>query len=111
MTASHIFELRTYHAAPGKFDALVSRFRDHVDAIFKKHNMNAIGYWISQDNTENILIYILEHQSKADAEKNWAAFLADDEWKKARADSETNGPLAAKIDSVFMNPADFSKLK
>jgi hypothetical protein len=110
MAGSHIFELRTYHAAPGKLDALTARFRDHVDAILKKHNMNAIGYWTPQDNTENVLIYILEHESKADAEKNWAALLADEEWKKVRAESETDGPLALKIDSVFMNPTDFSKL-
>jgi hypothetical protein len=111
MPGSHIFELRTYHAAPGKLDALTARFRDHVDAMFGKYNMNAIGYWIPQDNPDNLLIYILEHKSKADADKNWAAFVAGEEWKRVRAETETNGPLALKIDSVFMNPADFSKLK
>ncbi len=111
MAASHVFEFRTYHAVAGKFDALTARFRDHVDALFKKHDMNAIGYWTPQDNPENVLIYILEHKSKADADRNWAAFLADEEWKKVRAESEVDGPLALKIDSVFMNPTGFSKLK
>src|SRR6266536_1233461 len=36
---NHVFELRVYHAAPGKLDALKTRFGDHTDTIFKKHNM------------------------------------------------------------------------
>ena len=40
-----------------------------------------------------------------------AAFQADDEWKKVKAASETNGVLAPKVDRVFMNPTDFSRLK
>jgi hypothetical protein len=107
----HVFELRTYHASPGKLDALVARFRDHTEAIFKRHDLKAIGYWIPQDNTDNVFIYIVEHKSKADATKNWAAFQADDEWKKVRTESELNGPLQTKVDSVYMNPTDFSKLK
>jgi hypothetical protein len=108
---NHVYELRTYHAAPGKLDNLVARFRDHTETIFKRHDLKAIGYWVPQDNTDNVLIYIVDHKSKADADKNWAAFQADDEWKKVRAESEANGPLAPKVDRVYMNPTDFSKLK
>jgi hypothetical protein len=107
----HVYELRTYHASPGKLDALVARFRDHTEAIFKRHDLKAIGYWVPEDNKDNLLIYIVDHKSKADATKNWAAFQADDEWKKVRAESETGGPLQTKVDSVYMNPTDFSKLK
>jgi len=35
----------------------------------------------------------------------------DAEWNKVKADSETNGPLAAHIDSYFMDPTSFSALK
>jgi hypothetical protein len=108
---NHVYELRTYHAGPGKLDALVARFRDQTEAIFKRHDLKAIGYWVPQDNTDNLLIYIVDHKSKADADKNWAAFQADDEWKKVKAASETNGVLAPKVDRVFMNPTDFSRLK
>ena len=108
---NHVYELRTYHAAPGKLDALAARFRDHTEAIFKRHDLKVIGYWIPQDNTDNVFIYIVDHKSKADAAKNWAAFQADEEWKKVRAESETNGVLQTKVDSVYMNPTDFSRLK
>ena len=41
----HVYELRLYHVNEGKMDALKARFRDHVDAIFRRHNMKSIGYW------------------------------------------------------------------
>ncbi|HWF11941.1 MAG TPA: NIPSNAP family protein [Bryobacteraceae bacterium] len=107
----HVYELRMYHANPGKLDALVARFRDHTETIFKRHNIHAIGYWIPEDNKDNLLIYIVDHKSKEDATKNWAAFQADDEWKKVRTESETNGALQNKVDSVYMDPTDFSRLK
>ena len=108
----HVYELRTYTAPPGKLDALEARFRDHTEAIFKRHGLVAIGYWVPQDNKNNQFIYIVDHKSKEDATKNWAAFQADDEWKKVRAESEANGPLTTKApDSVYMDPTDFSRLK
>ena len=35
--ASRCFELRIYHVAEGKLDALNSRFRDHTTALFTRH--------------------------------------------------------------------------
>src|SRR5438552_1716185 len=90
---AHVYELRTYTAPPGKLDALEARFRDHTEPIFKRHGIKAIGYWAPEDNKNNQLIYIVDHKSKEDAMKNWAAFQADDEWKKVRAESEAGGPL------------------
>lgn len=108
----HVYELRTYTAPAGKLDALIARFRDHTDTIFKRHDMRVIGYWVPEDNNDNHFIYIIEHKSKADADKNWAAFQADEEWKKVRAESEKDGPLTTKApDRVYMDPTDFSKLK
>jgi hypothetical protein len=110
--AHHVYELRMYHVHEGKMDALRDRFRDHTDALFKKHNIKSIGYWSPQDppSSQNLFIYILEHPSREDAKKNWAAFQADPEWQKVKADSETNGKLADHIDSYFMDPTTFSAL-
>ena len=110
---SHVYELRMYQVNEGKMDALKARFGDHTDAIFRRHNMKSIGYWVPEDApySQNLFIYILEHPSREDAKKNWAAFQADPEWKKVKADSETNGPLAKHIDSYFMDPTTFSALQ
>jgi hypothetical protein len=112
-TANRVFELRTYTAAPGKLDALNKRFRDHTVKLFTKHGMTHVGYWTPADAplSENTLIYVLAHQSRETAKKSWDAFRSDPEWIKARDESQKDGTLTAKVDSVFLNPTDYSPIK
>jgi hypothetical protein len=110
---NRVFELRTYTCNEGKLEALKTRFRDHTIEIFKRHGMESIGYWIPQDpeKSKTTLIYIIAHTSREQAAKNWKEFGADPEWKKVAADSEVNGKIVAKVESVYMDPADFSQIK
>src|SRR5438270_7867776 len=109
-TATTVYELRIYHAAPGKLGELLARFRDHTTKLFEKHGMKVIAYWTPLDEPErdNILIYILQHPSREAATANWKSFQDDPEWKRVKAESEANGELAEKIDSTFMALTDFS---
>ena len=111
-TPRHVYELRLYHVHEAKMNPLQARFGDHTDAIFKRHNMKSVGYWVPEDapESQNLFVYSLEHSSRAEAEKNWAAFQADPEWQKVKAESEKNGPLVDKIDHYFMDPTSFSAL-
>jgi len=111
--AGPVFELRTYTTPEGKLGDLQKRFRDHTRRIFDKHNMKGIGYWTPQDapNSANTLIYILQHPSREAAKKNWAEFQADPEWQKVSAESQANGRIVSKVDSVFMVAADYSPIK
>jgi hypothetical protein len=108
-----VYELRTYTAREGKLDGLKARFRDHVLGLFEKHGMDCIGFWKPQDGerSKDTLIYILAHPTREEAARHWSDFLADPEWKKVVAETEVNGKLAAKIESVFLEPTEFSKLK
>lgn len=108
----HVYELRMYHVNEGKRDALIARFGDHTDAIFKRHNMKSVGYWVPEDEP-TLFVYILEHPSREEARKNWASFQADPEWKRVKADSEAaaRGPLTNRIESYFMDPTSFSAIK
>jgi hypothetical protein len=108
-----IFELRTYTAAEGKLSNVNARFRDHTRAIFDRHNMTSIGYWTPSEGptADTTLIYILAHPSREEAKKNWAAFSADPEWQKVKAESEAAGKIVAKAESVFMNATDYSPIK
>jgi len=111
---SRCFEMRTYYAAPGKLEALNARFRNHTCALFKKHGMENIGYWIPTDaskGADNTLVYIIAHQSREAAKKSWAAFGSDPAWKKAQQESEVNGKLVTKVESVFLGATDYSSLK
>ena len=100
-----------YHVNEGKTEALQARFRDHTDALFKKHNMRSVGYWVPEDVSQNLFIYLLEHPSREEAKKNWADFQADPEWQKVKAESEKNGRLVDHIDSYVMDPTSFSALQ
>jgi hypothetical protein len=108
-----VFELRTYTTFEGKLDALKARFRDHTITIFNRHGMTSIGYWVPTDpeKSKNTLIYIIAHPSMDEAKKHWAEFRDDPEWKKVSADSEKDGKIVSHVDSVYMTPTDFSKLK
>ena len=108
-----VFEMRTYTTHPGKLDALNARFRDHTTRIFKKHGMENVGYWVPQDEPghSNTLVYIIAHKSREAAKASWDAFRADPEWKKVSAESEANGKIVAKVESVFMDPVDYSPIK
>ncbi|HEV2448278.1 MAG TPA: NIPSNAP family protein [Candidatus Sulfopaludibacter sp.] len=110
---NRVYELRTYTCYEGKLEALKTRFRDHTIEIFKRHGMESIGYWVPQDpeKSRNTLIYILAHPSREAAARHWKEFSADPEWKKVAADSEANGKIVSHVDSVFMDPTDFSQLK
>lgn len=111
---SRCFELRTYVAAPGKFEAMNKRFRDHTCKLFKKHGMELVGFWIPTDKekgAENTLIYLLAHKSREEAKKSWAAFVNDPDWKKAKEASEVNGKLTDKVESVYLAATDYSAMK
>ena len=113
-SSGKVYELRIYHAPPGKLADLETRFRDHTVDIFKKHNMTSIGYWVPQDadkGHDNTLIYILAHESRDSARKNWGEFARDPEWVSVSKASEANGKIVDKVESTFMDPTDFSLLK
>jgi len=110
---TRVFELRTYYAAPGKMTALHARFRDHTCKLFEKHGMTIVGFWspTKPEDAEQKLIYILAFPSKEAADKAWKDFRDDPDWKKARAESEKDGTLVTKVESVYMNPTDYSPMK
>jgi hypothetical protein len=110
---TRVFELRTYHAAPGKMEALNSRFRDHTCELFKKHGITIIGFWnpSKSEDADKTLIYLLAFPSQESADQSWKAFAADPEWKKVKDESEKDGKLVEKIERVFMNPTDYSPMK
>ena len=105
---TRVFEMRTYYAAPGKLDALHSRFRDHTVGLFAKHGMTNVGYWTPIENPESKLVYVLAYPDKAAREASWKNFMADPDWQKAQKASEVDGKLVAKVEQSFMNATDFS---
>ena len=107
---TRFFEMRTYYAAPGKMAALHARFRDHTCNLFAKHGMTIVGFWspIDPAEAEKALVYLLAYPSQEARDKSWEAFRNDPDWQKARDESEKDGKLVEKIESVFLTPTDYS---
>jgi len=110
---NHIYEIRTYTAGESKMPALLKRFKDHELPIFERNGMHAILYSVAAEPplSENTFVYILEHASRESAKTGWAAFLADPEFRKALDESNQGGRAVVKVDSIFVNPTDFSPMK
>ena len=110
-----VFEMRTYKASPGKLENLHKRFHDHTLKLFEKHGMTNVVCGVPQDVEKGkgeTLIYFLAFPSRDQATKSWKAFVDDPEWQKVFKESQPDGvELAAKIDSLFLEPTDYSPIR
>jgi hypothetical protein len=111
--SNRVYELRMYHTFPNRLTPLVTRFRNGEVRVFEQNHMKFMGAWVPQDspNHENLFIYLLAHENRDAAKKNWAGFGADPDWKTIRDTSEADGKIVDKVESTFMDPVDFSPLK
>ena len=105
-----VFELRVYHAVPGKLPAMESRFRDRASKILARHNLNVIGYWVTEDEKDNSFVFLFAHRSREEADKNWAAFRADSEFQEV-VKAEQSEKTLEKADIIWLRATDFSPLK
>jgi hypothetical protein len=106
---TRVYEMRVYHAMPGKLDALNARFRDHTVKLFEKHGLSNVGYFVPVgENKDNKLVYWISAPSKEARDKSFKVFGADPDWKKAAAESEKDGKLVAKVESTLLTATDYS---
>ena len=107
-----IYELRVYHAMPGKLPALIDRFRKATVKIWERHGIRPVGFWtVDIGENTNDLFYMLEWDDIAHRERASAAFQADPAWITAREQSEAAGPLISGVTRTLLRPTDFSKLR
>ncbi len=104
-----VYELRVYTTHPGKRPDLLARFREHTCAIFARHGMENIGYWLPLEPKDgDKLYYFLKHPGREAAQAAWKAFGADPEWQTVRKTSEANGAIVSGVESVFLTLTDYS---
>jgi hypothetical protein len=110
--SNRVFELRIYHAVPGKLPALESRFREVYSKLLAKHDLQVVGYWVPEGaaDWDNTFVYLVAHSNREEAKKNWDAMLADPEVQQA-IKSEEADKLVEKIDRMYMRSTDFSPMK
>jgi len=107
-----IHELRVYRCMPGRLPDLNKRFESVTLKLWEKHGFRPVGFWttvIGESNQD--LTYLLEWRDLGERERVWAAFMSDQEWLKARAESEKAGAIVANIASKILAPTAYSRLK
>ena len=111
--APGFYELRIYTAQPGKRDALAARFANRTAAIYARHGITNVGYWIPQQsdpelgiNAENTFIYIRGYPSKAERDKRLTAAHNDPEFAEVVTKQESNPAtkLIVKAHNIDMLP-------
>jgi len=103
--SNRLFELRVYHDLPGELPVMESRFREKTSKILARHNLNVVGYWVTADvsSSENSFIFMLAHQSREEAKKNWEAVRLDPEFQEIEKAEQTERTLE-KADLTYMRP-------
>ena len=113
--SNRVYELRTYTTNEGKLPNLLARFGGGEIDLFTRHGMTSIGYWVPDDPelSKNTLVYMLAHADRDAAAASWQAFGADPEWREMSAASQVDGRFLVQggVQSMFLNPTDFSPAK
>lgn len=107
-----IYEMRTYHCAPGKLPTLLDRFEKITLRIWDRFGIRQAGFWttlIGESNQQ--LVYLLAWESLAEREEKWNAFMADPEWQQKRAETEAVGPILTHVTNQILAPTSFSSVK
>jgi len=111
--APGFFELRVYTAQPGKRDALAERFANRTAAIFARHGITNVGYWVPVQsdpelgiNAENTFIYIRGYPSKEERDRRLKARGEDPEFNEVVRKAEANPAtkLIVKSHNIDMVP-------
>ncbi len=107
-----LYELRIYEAVPGRLPDLNRRFDTITLKIWEKHGIKQAGFWTTVIGESNMtLYYMVAWESLADREVKWAAFQADPDWHAARAETERNGPIVAKVTNYILGPTPYSAVQ
>jgi hypothetical protein len=100
-----IYELRMYHAAPGRMDDIAARMRDRVPAVFTEHGFpQPLGQWRATAGSKlPLYVWMLAWPDSETRARAFAALYADAKWMNIRA--ETNGPRETVLsyDISFMH--------
>jgi len=107
-----IVEMRVYHCAPGRLQALNDRFENITLGFFKQYGIEPIGFFTTIVGPSNqTLTYLLKWESLAEREAKWNAFQADPDWVAQRAATEAERIIVERIETHFLAPTSYSALK
>jgi hypothetical protein len=101
-----IYELREYVAHGHAVQKVHDRFSETTLPLFRRHGLDVAGFWVDQQDPARIL-YLLRFPDAAAKDAAWARFQSDEEWQRAKASSEANGPIVAEMTSRTLEPVSY----
>lgn len=103
-----IVDVRTYTLVPRKLARYVELFEQHGLPVMQRHDLELLGYYVSQIGPLNQVVHLWRYDSLADLEKKRAARDADPAWSAYL--SLTEGMVLAQ-DNKIMRPTPFSPMR
>ena len=109
--APGFYELRVYTAKAGKRDSLAARFASRTAAIYARHGITNVGYWIPEQsdpvlgiNADNTFIYMRGYPSREERDKRLKAAHDDPEFAEVVTSQERNPDtkLIEKVHNIDM---------
>lgn len=102
-----LYELRIYHMYPGKMQAINNRFAKFTLSIFAKNGMRVTEFWEDIDVDHNRLYYVMEFTDMEDRNGRFEKFRSDPDWLKVKSETEKDGPIVEKVESIFLKKAPY----
>ena len=108
------YELRIYKAQPGKRDALAARFASRTAAVYARHGITNVGYFIPQQTDAELgidaadtFIYVRGYPSKEERDKRLKAAHDDPEFESVviAQERDPKTKLIIKAHNIDMTPS------
>jgi hypothetical protein len=96
---SGIQQLRIYEIFESNKAAFHDRFRDHALRIMKRHGFEIISIWETRHEGKTEFTYLLQWPDEATMKRQWAAFMADEEWSRIKRETgAVHGQMVGRIE-------------
>jgi heme-degrading monooxygenase HmoA len=104
-----IHQLRIYEIFEHNKPAFHARFRDHAARIMRRYGFDIVTMWEATTERRTEFVYLLAWPDEETKDRAWAAFMADEEWKKIkRVTGAQHGSLVGEIEDRVLVPTAYS---
>jgi len=105
-----INQLRLYEVDPALEEPFLRRFHDHAEAIMtERYGFRFLAQWMSREEGRLRFVYLLAWRDEEEMRRQWAAFMADEEWERVKAESRIGSrePVLA-VEDIPLGAVPFS---
>jgi NIPSNAP. len=104
-----VCQLRIYEVLPDKREIFHTRFKDHALRIMKRYGFEITALWESTSVVNFEFVYLLRWPDVATMDRQWKAFLADEEWIEIKRQTvEKTGEPVVRVTSRVLEEVAYS---